>query len=219
MNITALPTVPLGIGALLYLVVIGSVIRIPRWRRPTVGPQGERIHKNARRRKFTKRERAIRIDGRIQKAGPKGITIRRLARLERISTGRIRFYLRLIRKSREKQGVKVERLGKRFFYVKLAEPERPKQLVPQRGDVELRAYWNYDSPNYAGHDIDIDCVVVVPNSPNAIVAARERVKGMVRNRLSEKIASKLHFGVSEATPQSSNHFLWRRGSGDQWHEL
>jgi hypothetical protein len=160
----------------------------------------------------------VRIDGRIQKAGPKGATLHGLSRLEGLSISRTRYYLALIRKLREKQGVKVERLGKRFYYVKVAEPERPKQLRPERGDVELRGYWNYKSPDYESRNLNIDSVAVVPNNPNAILAAKARIQELVRHKLGARIASMLHFGISEAQPESRNHFLYRRGGGE-WLEL
>lgn len=172
------------------------------------------------RHRFTRRQRAYRIYSRIYDERRKGISIKQIARRERISTSRVYYYVRLIRRLQRKQGVKIERLGKKFYYVPPElPPERPGQLVPQRGDVELRGYWNYTSPDYESRNLNIDCVVVVPNTPIAIIAARERIKQLVSYGFGGKVASMLHFGVSEVTPESRNHFYYRRGEGDQWLEF
>jgi hypothetical protein len=171
--------------------------------------------------RFTKRERAQRIYVALYTAAQKqqGLTVTELARRERISKARVRYYLRLIRRVQRKQSVKIERLGNKFYYVPpQPPPERPRQLIPQRGDAELRGYWNYASPKYSSGNLNVDCVEVVPNIPNAILAGKARIEAPVRHRLGEKVASMLHYGVWPATPESRNHFLYRRGGGE-WLDL
>jgi hypothetical protein len=90
---------------------------------------------------------------------------------------------------------------------------RPVQRI-----VELRGYLNYSSSLHTSSNIEIDCVVLVPNDSTAILAGKGRIEDKVEAHLGEKLASMLHFGVSRATPESANHFLYRRQGGD-WVEF
>jgi len=84
----------------------------------------------------------------------------------------------------------------------------------EKGDVELRGYLNYTSSDRESRDIEIDCVIVVPNERREIIAGSEQIKQKVKRRLGANLASMLKFGVSEANPSSDNHFLFRR-HGDE----
>jgi hypothetical protein len=84
--------------------------------------------------------------------------------------------------------------------------------------VELRGYWNYDSPDYDSRDIDVDCVLVLPNSTFALAMGVTRIKRVVARNLGTRVASRLHYGVSRATSGSSAHFTYRRGE-DWWHGM
>lgn len=88
----------------------------------------------------------------------------------------------------------------------------------EKREVELRGYLNYTSLDYQERDIDIDCVIVVPNERSTIITGSERIKQKVKRRLGAKLASMLKFGVSEANPSSANHFLFRR-HGDEWNDF
>jgi hypothetical protein len=177
-----------------------------------------------RRHIFTKRERANRIYRRIYNAGDKGISVRQISRHERISASRTYYYLRLIRRAQRERGVRIERLDKRFYHVRLQRaavkagmaPGPTVWTSPYPGDrmVELRGYLNYTSSSQSARNIDIDCVMLVPYSSRSIVAGSQRIKDKVEARLGNKLASMLKFGVSGATPYSANHFLFRhRGGG------
>ncbi len=170
--------------------------------------------------RLTRRERAYRIYGRIYDAGPEGITIKQLARQERISISRTYSYLRLIRRLLRKRGVKIQRLDRRFYYVplKLKEEEARRSTAPRKGDVELRGYVNYMSSEYRGRDIDVDTVIVVANDERSITVGAERIKEMVKDHFGPKVARMLKFGTSPATPQSANHFLFRHHDGE-WVEF
>ena len=160
--------------------------------------------------RLTRRQRTNRIRNRIINAGKKGISIKQIARLERISLNRTYYYLRFIRM--RKRGARIKRLGKKYYYVKPRELETPKPTI--RGNVELRGYFNYSSSTHPSSDIEIDCVIIVPNEQQAIIAGSEQITQKVKQRLGAKLASRLKFGVSEATPSSTNHFLFRRRGGE-----
>jgi len=170
------------------------------------------------RHRFTSRERANRIYHRIYIAGKKGISIKQIARLERISTSRVYHYLRLIRTEQRKRGVRIRRLDKKFYYVHVKPREVTAPSRPGKGYVELRGYLNYTSYKHGSRDIDIDCVIVVRHERHAILVGSERIRQVVKRRLGAKLASMLKFGVSETTPSSANHFLFRR-QGDEWIEI
>lgn len=174
-----------------------------------------------RRHRFTKRERTNRIYHRIYNAGPKGISVRQIASRERISLSRTYYYLRLVRKVQRERGVRIQRLGKKFYNVQLqptqvrpTEPRTTSWTHPYPGDreVELRGYLNYSSSQPA-RNIDIDCVTLVPYSEFGIIRGSERIKQKVEARLGNKLASMLKFGVSGATPYSNDQFLFRRRGG------
>jgi len=165
--------------------------------------------------RITFRERLNRILDRIFNAGDKGISVKQIARPERISTSRTNYYLRTAQKKRD---VRIRRLDKKFYYVDPTELGLSKSTRSGRGDVELRGYLNYTSSDYQARDIDIDCVIVVPDERHAIITGSEQIKQIVKHRLGAKLASMLKFGVSEANPSSDNHFLFRR-HGDEWNEL
>jgi DNA-binding CsgD family transcriptional regulator len=170
------------------------------------------------RHRFTLRERANRILDRIINARDKGLSIKQIARLERISTSRVYYYLRLIRRRR---GVRIRRLGKKFYYVHVKPTEVEARRIrrpPGKADVELRGYLNYNSSDHESRDIDIDCVIIVPHDRRAILTGSEQIKQIVKRRLGVKLASMLKFGVSETNPSSANHFLFRRHE-DNWIEL
>lgn len=159
--------------------------------------------------RLTRRERLNRIRDRIIKAGPKGISIKQLVRLERISISRVYHYLHLIRM--KKRIARIRRFGKKYYYVKPKEIEAPRPSI--RGYVELRGYFNYTSDNPSS-DIEIDCVIVVPNEQHAIITGSEQITEKVKHQFGAKLASMLKFGVSEANPASANHFLFRRHGGE-----
>jgi len=164
--------------------------------------------------RLTRRQRVNRIRNRIIKAGKKGITLKQIARRERISTSSVYYYLRFIRK-RKRGRAKIRRLGKKYYYIEPEEVKAPKP--PVRGTVELRGYVNYTSDN-PSRDIEIDCVIIVPNEQQTIITGSEQITEKVKHRLGAKLASMLKFGVSEANPSSANHFLFRR-HGDEWIEF
>jgi hypothetical protein len=181
-----------------------------------------------RRRRFTKRERTSRIYNRINKAGKKGITAKEIARTERISPSRVRHYLRQLRKDQSKQRKRIDRLGRRYYRVHpfkvqtRIEPPMPTTALwrprTEGGEVELRGYLNYTSSPRMSRNIEIDCVMLIPNRGTEILAGSGRIKDMVEARLGRKLASMLKFGVSEATVNSANHFLFRRHGGN-WLEF
>src|SRR5208282_2725554 len=103
--------------------------------------------------------------------------------LERISPSRTNYYLRTVQK---KRGVKIRRLGKKYYYIKSGEVEGPR--TPVRGYVELRGYVNYSS-DHPSRDIEIDCVIIVPNEQQAIITGSEQITQRVKQRLGAKLAS------------------------------
>lgn len=173
------------------------------------------------RHRFTRRERANRIHRRIHDAGDVGISVREIARRERISLSRTYYYLRLIRRAQRGRGVRIGRLGRKLHYVRPIQVEariEPRPIILEEPhyeatEVELRGYLNYTSSSKQARNIDIDCVMLVRHNRTAILAGSERIKDIVETRLGRKIASMLKFGVSEATPYSANHFLFRRHEG------
>ena len=118
-----------------------------------------------------------------------------------------------------KQRVKIERLGRKFYYVPPEPPpERPRELKPQKGDAEFHYYLNYKSP-YSVRNLNVDGVEVIPDNSNAILAAKARAEALVRHRFSGKVASMLHYGVWPARAESRNFAIYRRGERDEWHDL
>ena len=182
--------------------------------------------------RYSERKRTMRIYTCIQSAGSKGISERQIARHERLSLRRTRYYLRLMDKSQNRRNPRIASLNRRYYYVRL--PTKPRIRVkprivehtpslwtlPQHGDaeVELRGYSNYMSFSQSSRNIEIDCVMLVPYNWSAIVAGTEQIKDMVEARLGSKLVSMLKFGVSGVTPNSANHFLYRRQGGG-WVEL
>ena len=165
-----------------------------------------------RKHQFSSRERVDRISQRIQKAGKRGISVKQIASRERISTSRTYHYLRLIR-GKEKHGAKIERLDKKYYYLEPAE-KRPAPPKTQEPPVELRGYINYTSSSYRSRDINIDCVMLVEHDTAAVLAGSKRIADMVERRFGLKLAQMLKFGVSPTTPQSANHFLYKRHGGN-----
>ena len=171
--------------------------------------------------RFTKHERANRIHHRVHDAGEMGISVREIARRERISLSRTYYYLRLIRRAQRDRGVRIRRLGRKLHYVRSIQVEariEPRPTVLEKPhyevkEVELRGYFNYTSSSQQARNIDIDCVMLVRHNRTAILTGSERIKDIVEARLGSKIASMLKFGVSEATPYSTDHFLFRRHGG------
>jgi len=172
-----------------------------------------------RRHRFTKRERANRIYRRIYNAGDRGISVRQIARLESISKSRVYYYLNPIRRVQRAQTFRIERLDGKFYYVPPIEASielkstMKRQSYHGETEAELRGYLNYTSSSHRSRNIDIDCVMLVPHNRIAILAGSERIKDMVEARFGHKLTSMLKFGVSEATPNSANHFMFQRRGG------
>lgn len=169
-----------------------------------------------------------RIYNRIQNAGPKGISIKQIARHERISVSRTQYYFRLMHKAQRGGDARISKLGTKFYYVRLHPHQarvkvKPKTVehtpsvwtLPHQGDTEaeLRAYVNYASSNQPARSIQIDIVTVVPYAWSEILAGSQRIKDLVEARLGSKLASMLKFGVSGITPTSADHFLYKRQGG------
>src|SRR5208282_1560812 len=108
MSIASMPTIPLGIGWVLYLLVVGSVIRIPR------------ISKGQRKR-FTREQRVKSIYGRIYESTARNrpLTVSQIARAEHISKSWAYHYVRIIRRRQRKRGILIHsrRFGKKRFLV------------------------------------------------------------------------------------------------------
>jgi hypothetical protein len=120
---------------------------------------------------------------------------------------------------RLRKRIRIRVLDGRLFYVNL-----PKEAEPQRGAVptpaltEVHAYLNYSGEN-GRNAVDIDIVKLVPSNQQAIVAAVEEIRDLVAHRFnSKKLANMMKYGTSPATPESSNHRLYRHGQGE-WHEF
>lgn len=183
----------------------------------------------ASKRRFTSRERASRIAQRIRNAGSKGISVKQLASRERISRSKTYRYLSLAR-GKQKKGAKIERLDKKYYSIKPTqwrksrttpsprpqEPQRPESPESSRQEpqVGLRGYVNYASSSFRSRDIDIDCVMLVEHDRAAILSGSRRITDIVERRFGPKLARMLKFGVSPATPESANHFLYQRHGGN-----
>jgi hypothetical protein len=176
-------------------------------------------HRGVRKPRPTSRERENRISQRIQKVGRKGISAKQIASRERISRSRAYHYLRQIR-GKQKHRAKIERLDKKYYYIETAQRKRrettrrPRPQEPREETRELRGYINYASSYFRSRDIDIDCVILIQKEPAATAAGIRRIKDKVERRFGYKLTSMLKFGYSLATPQSSNHFLYRRHGGN-----
>ncbi|MGD0424237.1 MAG: hypothetical protein ABSA92_12385 [Candidatus Bathyarchaeia archaeon] len=173
-----------------------------------------------RRHRFTKRERESRIYNRIKKAGKRGISVGQIASRERLSKRQINRYLRQLHKDQAKHKRKIAKLGRKYYPIRpikvpaRTEPATTAIWKPRLpgAQAELRAYVNYAS-SQPSRSIDIDCVIIVPNDNSAILSGSEQIKEIVEARLGTQIASMLKFGISEATANSTNHFLYRRRGG------
>jgi hypothetical protein len=164
---------------------------------------------------FTRRERANRIYRRIYTSTVKGkgLTAKQIARYEHLSLTRTHHYLRLLRGAK----APIQKLDHRFYYVPpREEPARPPQRPLEKGQIELRGYLNYASWRSRGRDIDIDCVIVTYRHRLAILTAKSQIENLVTAKFGRKLAAMLHYGVSEVTPRSANHFLYRHGVGEGW---
>jgi hypothetical protein len=96
---------------------------------------------------------------------------------------------------------------------------RPKRKTHESRLVELRGYLNYASWRSRGSDITIDCVIVTQQNQPAILRAKRQIENLVRVKFGAKLAAMLHYGISEVTPSSANHFLYSHGEGEEWRQF
>src|SRR5208282_3617186 len=108
--------------------------------------------------RLTERKRLNRIRRRIHAAGAKGMSVKEIARHEDVSISRAYYYLRLIRAKRH---FRVERLGKKFYYIGPSKKKTRRKTSKKTAIVELRGYFNYTSSSRSSRNIDIDCVILV----------------------------------------------------------
>ena len=179
---------------------------------------------NRHRKRLSRKERRIqRVYRGIYRATikGKGVTLRQLAARQHVTSQTIRKDIKNIqRRLRKHKHIRIETLDGKLYYINLEakEAEIRRQALPTRAHTELHAYLNYSGDN-GRNAIDIDIVKIVINNQQAIMAAVEEIKQMVRRRFnSEKLAYMLKYGRCPVTPQSRNRFLYRHGQGG-WHEF
>jgi len=174
-------------------------------------------------RKWARRERRLKREIkhiRHEDAKGKGVTLKQLAARHHVSISTVRRDIETIRKRLRRKHVRIRSVDRRLFYIKLETPrtKAQQQVIPKSTQTEVHAYLNYSAEN-GRNAIDIDIVKVVPNNQQAIVAAVEEIRELVKHRFkSTKLANMMKYGTSLATPQSSNHYLYRHGQGE-WHEF
>jgi|GEM_PF-5538636 len=169
------------------------------------------------RHRFARRERTNRIYSRLHSSSlqGKGLTAKQIARYERLSLTRTFNYLRILRGAK----APIQKLDGRFYYVPpREEAARPQQRSVKKDQIEFRGYLNYASSGHRSRDIYIDCIIVTDRDSFAIAAAKSRIESLVRSKFGRSVAAMLHFGLSEVSADSADHFLYRR-RGDEWHEL
>jgi hypothetical protein len=59
-------------------------------------------------------------------------------------------------------------------------------------------------------------VIVTHRNQPAILTAKSQIEKLVTVKFGAKLAAMLHYGISEVTPNSANHFLYRHGEGEEW---
>jgi hypothetical protein len=180
------------------------------------------LRSNRRVRRFTKQQRLDRICKRIYHSTVqrRPLTIRQIARFEGISVGRTRYYIHLLNKSKELRRLRasIQRVGKRYLYVVTPEVERPKPFAPEKGDLVVRGYVNYEG-QYRSRSIDINCVAVTPHDwrlpiqQDPAVIANMQIRNVVRDHFGDKLAGMLKFGIEEVTADSHNRYQYKHGGG------
>jgi hypothetical protein len=115
----------------------------------------------------------------------------------------------------------IQKVGKRYFYVETSPPERPKEFLPERGDVVVRAYLDYGVSE--SNEIHIECVVVAPHDPRlpflrdpVVIATVQRIRNYVAGKFGKsgnRIAGMLNFGFYQPTPLTRNEFHYRHRGG------
>ncbi len=136
----------------------------------------------------------------------KGSSVKTLAGIHRRSQSTIRSYLKFLGNQHlVSTGIK----GLWF--------ERPQRVEgpPGKPEVALRGYIDY---RIEPHAIQVECVVLVANNPEAIRAGIERIQRAVGRTLSSKLAGKLHFGKYPLTAYSAERFRYRHHD-ERWVEF
>ncbi len=180
-------------------------------------------HRNRRLRRLTKQQRITRIYQRICKATQenKPLTIKQIANRERLSVKTILGHIRVINermRKRTRGRASIQNVGGRYYYVETPEPERPRDFLPQRGDVVVRAYLDYGVS--ATNEIHIECIVVTPHDPRlpffrdpVVIATVHRTRDYVAGKFGNRIAGILNFGFYKPTPLTRNQFHYRHRGG------
>jgi len=200
MSIASMPTIPLGIGWVLYLLVVGSVIRIPR------------ISKGQRKR-FTREQRVKSIYGRIYESTARNrpLTVSQIARAEHISKSWAYHYVRIIRRRQRKRGIliRVRRFGKKRFLVYENLAIREAGFVrQQRGAWELHASTKYSQGPQRG--LQIELAILIQDRDRATVRRGiAQIGEILRDHGFKGLVDSLDFGTVPATPLSRPFFKYR----------
>lgn len=224
-----------------------SPVRLP----PKVkrSPRGQRLAFRRRRTKrLTRHERLQRIERHLHKAAlaNRGLTPKQLARYEKLSVARTRYYLRLLNERLRKQtlgivSIKKIRKGRtiRFLYYRKPEPEPIRQIAPQQANVVVRI-----SPTQpAGEGFEYEAVEH-PSSKNIrivgwilvaatsrfdrqVIAAQDRLHDVIERVLGQNLASMADVGLV-ARPEEvrkyiqtgrSNYLAYKHPNDPKWTQI
>jgi hypothetical protein len=183
------------------------------------------IHQVTRRyrrriRRLTKRQKAVRIYNRLRQ---KPYTVRQLGRLERLSVSRVYFYLRYIRRIQKRQGILIQRIGKKLVIRDILYEEQRllgRQPAPSAGAWELHASVKYKDSPYVQRRIEVDLMILIPSRDDVTIArAIAEIKQLVGDRFGKKLAAMLTFSVVPADARSQRYFRYRHFDEPNYHEL
>jgi DNA-binding transcriptional MocR family regulator len=183
-------------------------------------PAGEGVK---RKRKRIPREKRLKREGehiQHESRKGKGVTLKQLAARYHVSISTVRRDIKTLQRRLRRKHIRIRLVDRRLFYIKLEKEQAKVQrlVIPKATQTEVHAYLNYSAEN-GRNAIDIDIVKVVPNNQQAILAAVEGIRDLVAHRFnSTKLGNMMKYGTSPATPQSSNHCLYRHGQGE-WREF
>ncbi len=186
----------------------------PRYSRREIAKQQRRI-----RRRQTRKQRIRSIYGRIydSTARNKPLTMREIARAERLSVARIRFYVRLIRKAQRRKGIliKVQPFGKKrvLIYENVARKEAG-FVRQQRGNWELRGSVRYSQGPQRGLQIEI--MILIQDRDHATIRRGiQQINEILKDHNFAGLIDEMEFGTVPASSLSRPFFKYKH-TGEDW---
>ena len=190
----------------------------PRYSRREIAKQQRRIRRRIRRRK-TRKQRVRSIYRRIYESTGrnKPLTMREIARAERLSLARIRFYIRLIRKAQRRKGIliKVRHFGKKrvLIYENVARKEAG-FVRQQRGEWELRGSVKYSQAPQRG--LQIEMMILIPSRDLATIhRGIQQINEILKDHNFAGLVDEMEFGTVPASSLSRPFFKYKH-KGEDW---